>query len=340
MKFYFSVAWVSVVNLGAGCAGTSTAPAVTEGNASLGITSFQVNESAEQTTIVGLGAQNNEVGRLELVHGHFMPSEGFLEDSQGKVVEGRKLSMAIQGHTFLWETMGYTDTTHMPAMPAAEAVLAAFAEDPHIRPLLRKWSIGWDGPAIEAINGSEAAYDFMDCISGTAAPRFCGSGSGVTCTIIPGVTTNACAIGVSSGAYIISRAGMYPSDVPWSSQQIAAFCCPTQAVYAYKACAVHGLCVVGGSVTGSCTGATECPGGSCQFQSTCGSDTNKCQMCASFSYSGSCTMFTSGNSICADYCETTGAFCVSSRDCCNGAACCDEGLGLTTCSAFRTCPGR
>jgi hypothetical protein len=247
--------------------------------------------------------------------------------------------MAIQGHTFLWETMGYTDTTHMPEMPVAEAVLAAFAADPHVRPLLRKWSIGWDGSAIETTNSSEIAYDQVNCISGTSAPRFCGSGSGVTCTIIPGVTTNACAIGVSSGAYIISRAGMYPFDVPWSNQQIAAFCCPTQAVYAYKACAVNGLCVVGGSVTGNCTSATDCPGGSCQFQSTCGSDTNKCQMCAQFSYTGNCTMFTSGNAICGDYCQTTGSFCASSADCCNGAACCDEGLGLTTCTAFRTCPG-
>ena len=82
--------------LAAACEGDS-GPTKLPGNAALGVAEFQVNATDQLTTIVGVDAQGNEVARLDLVHGRFIPTPTEGDPYDSHEVDGRKLTIAIQG---------------------------------------------------------------------------------------------------------------------------------------------------------------------------------------------------------------------------------------------------
>src|SRR5262245_31241207 len=131
-----------------GCGGGSVSEVA--GNSALGIVRFVVDESPLRTVVRGLDADNKEVGRLELVHGRFRLSGIFAEGYDDPNVDGRKLDVSILGQEMRWQTEGFTPTLHMPSHPPDHWKLAAFLDDPHVAPILRRWQIGF-GP-IETIS--------------------------------------------------------------------------------------------------------------------------------------------------------------------------------------------
>jgi hypothetical protein len=265
------VSFVGLFALDAGCS-TPATPPVTAGNAGLGITQFQVNETAESTTIVGLDAQNQEVARLDFVHGRFMMSKEFGEPYGGTVVDGRSVHAQIQGHKFDWQTVGYTDTSHMPAFPDAESLLTAFLADNHVKPVLAQWQIGWEVKSATALPDGERQYD-VDCDSAGTSWASCPDHFTCYQTQAPG-TTVAC-----GGSYLLQGMTFYGS-----SQDMVSMCCSSgfrdSGFFAEKTCAHDGT------------------------SSSCGSGT-KCVACWSFPWDDHCSVYAvpNGNAFqdCHDY---------------------------------------
>ncbi len=79
------------------------------GNAALGIAKFETIDTADKTTVIGLDAKGQEVGRLDLVHGQFALSKNFQDDYPGESeVDGRKIDVAMHGqHRYALEKKGY-----------------------------------------------------------------------------------------------------------------------------------------------------------------------------------------------------------------------------------------
>ena len=303
----------------AACSNSSTK--ITEGNASLGIAKFQITEGAQVMTIIGLDTQANEVARLELTHGRYVPTDD-LGQQPGEAVDGRRLTVKVKDQTFEWQTMGYTDTTHMPSLVSQHRdLVAAFTADVHVQPLLHKWSIGWAGPEL----GGEVAYDQTGCVGGTSAP----SGCGATCALQDGETTPACNGNPVAAVYIVDTSSVQSEVVQ---------CCGTSysGNLTMKTCTTIHVCVGGSQAGQACTTNANCPSSTCDtghYTSACGSSANKCMPCGSpISYTGSCSLSTSGNSICYDYCNEAGTSCDEDADCCGGGACCDG-----TCTNEITC---
>jgi hypothetical protein len=323
--------------LAVGCSASSK-PEVTEGNPSLGISEFQVSESKELTTIMGLDAQSREVGRLELVHGRFVPTTD-LGQAPGESIDGRKLTVKIADQSFAWETIGYSDTTHMPQLPLEENRVAAFVADEHVRPLLQDWRIGWEGAPIEAnVDGEqEAAYSTVCGPTGSTAPSACESGgTNKLCSIGDGRTTMACAGGLTSGGYSVQ----YGFSSTYRVLSYAAFCCgPASGSggYAWKSCATQGVCAKFRDLDPDvpCTTDAQCPSTNCTFTSACGTTfhSQTCQACVdpAIPYSRSCQMSTSGTSIChnLDPCQPS----------CTGKSCGSDGCGGScgSCGAGASC---
>ncbi len=92
------------------------------------------------------------------MHGRFALTEIFKDDYPGESeVDGRKMDVTIRGtKKAIWETAGYEPVLHMPAHPPSERELAAFLADPHVRPVLDQWGIGFE-PFAVAVDG-EIAY--------------------------------------------------------------------------------------------------------------------------------------------------------------------------------------
>jgi hypothetical protein len=292
----------------AGCWGQ--AGNVTEGNANLGITELQVNDSKELTTIVGLDAHNHQVAKLELVHGRFVPTDD-LGQPPGETVDGRKLSMTIRDQSFTWQTLGYEDTTHMPALSSKQSYIAAFVADEHVRPVLQQWKVGWDEQPAQLAQGDEAKGILTCDLAGMLGtePVYCGSGSGVQCWIgndgANDVYTNAC---MGSANVVGAYSTFYATgDTSNGDNAFAAFCCgnPPPAItgiYAYKSCASKGHCAF--NANHQCTTTAECGGdGTCFWSSICGSstDSQKCIMCNQDAYTSSCAVSAAGRRICNVY---------------------------------------
>ena len=182
--------WFLVVGLAAGCSSAHIPDvSVPQGNAALGIAEYKVTDTAELTTIVGLDANKKEIGKLELVHGRYVLGEEY-EELAGSLSEGRKLTTSLwRDRTFQWETIGFTDTLSMPALPSELSEIAAFHADVHVRPLLETWKIGWVSTA--ANGNGEVAYDAACTYSGLSATACNGNGAPVTCAIPGGSTTPA-----------------------------------------------------------------------------------------------------------------------------------------------------
>jgi hypothetical protein len=273
MRFW-RAGWASVLALGLGC----TEPAATSGNAALGIAAFQVSDTAEETTIIAVDAEKKPVGRIDLVHGRFVPSRHGVEQV-GQEAVGRKLTVELRGRTTRWETHDFSDTMHMPALRTAE--LAALVADPHVRPLLERWRIGWDaaGEPPPSRGPGEVAYTSYSVGS-------CGN-------------TNTC-----------------PGDTTWDSAfsgNTVYQCCGsgTSGEYSTKACSCTTQCSGGSNNGGSCTSNSNCPGGACGYATACGNSGSLNQKCVP------CFKEYYGNNAIA--CDAYGGptFCIS----CDGPCC-------------------
>ena len=323
---------VQAVGCDGGTATTSTTG--TGGNASLGISAFQINETNELTTVVGVDAQNKEVARLELVHGNFMPTEDFGEENNGHLIDGRKLTVAIKGQTMSWETLGYTDTLHMPSLPRELNTVAALVTDQHVRPLLEKWSIGWDGET--GLGAGEVAYDNNgDPYHEGSNPTACNFNGGTgTCSIRSGTsgrtTTPACGGGAEWMGEVVDN---YTSNGDPYDGSTVFFCCGNGSSgnpngYAAKTCAAS-------------SGGTGCTAG--HFCSACGDGgSNKCISCINVAYSNDCTLWTQSDGSTGETevfhsydngaCLNAYDNCSGSNNCCYGTSC-----GLNWCWGGSSC---
>ena len=119
-------------------------------SSALAIAAVRAEETASRSSVVAFDAAGGEVGRLELIHGPFTLSEEFREESQALEVDGRKLDVSVLGDRLVWETAGYEPVLQLPAHPAGHGKLAAFLDDPRVKPVLDTWKIGFAGsPLVE-----------------------------------------------------------------------------------------------------------------------------------------------------------------------------------------------
>lgn len=268
-----------------GC--TATEPDVSTGNAELGIAAFQIQDTTSKTTVIGLDAQQHEIARVDLVHGRFALTSIFKDDYPGlDQVDGRKLDVSVGGQTQLvWETMGYEPALHLPRHPDNAHDVAVLLADPHVKPILDRWGIGFDSSA----TASDVAEDQYEggVMYGTN-PTWCGSlgPQSYQCgTARDGLVINQCGgTGVANDAKRLTRtAGSYGYD-----EYLIGQCCPANTGgvstpwFGKKACPTTGTAASTPSSSCGTVGANAackaCPGyplantGACQVNQVIGYD--------------------------------------------------------------------
>jgi hypothetical protein len=256
--------------LAVGC----VSPAPTPGP--LGIVSFEVRETTDTSTVIGRDADGREVGRLDLYRGPFTLSGVFAEDHDDPYVVGRRLSVRVLDQELSWETEGFTPTMGLPAHPASHAALAAFLDDPRVKPILERSGIAFEASADPPgytcdVNGTNACH----CV-------------GTICPTLFGATPGACGgLGGSDYVFIVHQRAtdayhVIPKDLPDThyDQSVVAQCCPyisdaQPAIFAKKTC----------PDSPTCSASTPCP-------STCGpvKTPGKCTACPMYPSNGKCTM--------------------------------------------------
>ncbi len=259
---------IGLMVLGVGCSGDA-APGANSGNAALGIASFAVEDSAMKTSVIGLAADGQEVGRLDLVHGRYALTELFKEDYPGESeVDGRKLDVTLhQTKKLIWETAGYEPVLHMPAHPRSELELAAFLADPHVRPVLDHWGIGFE--AFAGADGEIAYTNSTDSGNGStlncSGATTCGTGYG-------GATINTCG-GTNANAFAALRIQRSTPSYTYN-EYLLSQCCPansgspnvTYPWFAQKTCGLDaGKASTCGSSGGPCKGCPSYPAASGSF---------------------------------------------------------------------------
>ena len=129
-------------------AACDSSPPVAQGSDLLGIAAFNLTDTAERTTVVGVDSSGREVAVVDVVHGQFTMTA---EESPlvGTQVNGRDLRIEVGGETLTWQTIGYDDTSQMPPLDDPRfALIVKLVADDHVRPILQRWKIGWqDVPA-------------------------------------------------------------------------------------------------------------------------------------------------------------------------------------------------
>ncbi len=282
---------IGLMVVGVGCSGNE-APELASGNAALGIAKFAVEDGAHKTSVVGLAADGQEVGRLDLVHGRFALTEIFKDDYPGEsAVDGRKLDVTIRGtKKAVWETAGYEPSLHMPAHPPSEVELAAFLADPHVKPLLDQWGIGYEPFAgtdgeIAYTLGTSAGSTRLVCSGQTDCGSFVRGGNTLT--------MNTCGGGASADKAI--RLGRSTPTFSYDEYNIDQ-CCPTGSGgqsnpwFGQKSCpttTTQGACASGQSATTcgcaastaackSCTGYPANSGSFCDISIESGSNDRYC----------------------------------------------------------------
>jgi hypothetical protein len=233
-----------------GLAGCSTTPD-SGGNEALGIARFEVQETADRSTIVGLDDADQVVARVDLIHGRFTLTGQFRDDYDTATVEGRKLDVKVGGKTLTYETAGFDPVMHMPAHPLGTEGLGTFLDDPHVKPLLDRWQLGF-----ASSSDGETAYTYgitqgtsqYDCLTNIPTTE-CGTARGFNIGTCGGGVAPYQAYRVTRTTptytydeYVVDQycpAGSGGQSTPW---------------VAYKACPTTGT----GAQTGSCgtTGAT------------------------------------------------------------------------------------
>jgi hypothetical protein len=134
---------------GPGCHDISD-PLAVPGKGALGIARFSTVHTADQTTVVGLGADGAEIARLELSHGRIAVNEMYWDDWGAKEMDGRKVEVFIHGQWRLYSEIPGFDPVRRPGHPAGQQDLAMFLADPHVNAVTDRWGIRWEGPSLEA----------------------------------------------------------------------------------------------------------------------------------------------------------------------------------------------
>lgn len=225
---------------------------------SLGITELKITERAERTVITGLDAAKKTVAKLELIHGRFVPTEYGPEFGR-RIAQGRKLFVDVRGSVVTWETIGFTDTTGMPALPAELNQVATFLADQRVRSVLEKWRIGWAPNTARVVPKSPALpfagyYGFGIFRQDCSGLLFCGS--------VRGVVINTCAGNVIP-TYAL-RIGSVTAD-----EDVVAQCCPSGpngSVFAVKACSYNSNVTSCGIAPNACKA---CPGSPQPYATSC-----------------------------------------------------------------------
>ncbi len=161
--------------LGAGCVDSAQAPApapIVQGNSELGIARFEVVETASKTTVVGRDDAGAEVARMELIHGSFTPSAAFADTLGTDAIVGRKVDVAIGTKQLSYENLGFAPVMKLPPLTGKSAVLATFLADPHVKPVLDQWKLGWE--QVDA-NDESAYFNTQFQINGTGSYSCTGS---------------------------------------------------------------------------------------------------------------------------------------------------------------------
>jgi len=206
----------------------------------LGIADIRVTESRDRTTIVALDGQGLPVGRLVLIHGRFMPTEDYGPEYRSRPIDGRRLTVEVKGQRFGWETLGFTDTLHMPALPNGLSSVAAFLADARVRPVLERWRIGWVTTArarrVQGIDVDVVGTNATACAPSSSGPN------PLVCPIRAG-STLACAGGPAAQAFVVTQ-----DDSPEFAydQDVVSMCCnpnPSNPItgngfFAVKTCAI------------------------------------------------------------------------------------------------------
>src|SRR5262249_43595331 len=209
--------------------------------------------------------------RIDLVHGRFVPSGDDLGEA-GVEVEGRKLGVAVRGQTFAWETLGYSDTLGMPALPPGLDAVAAFVGDGRVRPTLAHWGIGWRERSLSSA-GDVRVCDRPDATYPGTDPSDCSRTScgnhprpGKLMCTIAAACTSACNGNGSYDAVVVRE-----DAATWGwNQDVVSMCCgsdPAAAFHAVKTCAWAA-------------------GSDGKFCSACGCSLNKCVACFSMADPG------------------------------------------------------
>lgn len=248
-----SIGWV-ILAMTMGC-GQEPVEEETTGNAELGIATFEVREEGDLTTILGLDARGDEVGRLELTHGRFALSPYFAADYATPEVDGRRLTVTVQGQRFNYETEGYAPLLAMPAHPASHWAVASFLDDPHVAPVLDRWQLGFE--AFQG--GDELAYGLTTGYSRGHNPVQCSSTSCGTVGPDPYFPTSGATINVCGGASPATEAWKitnYQScDFTFPNRYLVAQWCGAASTpfFATKVCPFSaGAMTPCGSSTGAC----------------------------------------------------------------------------------------
>ncbi len=215
-------------------------------NAALGIARFVTEETDLVTTVIGFDANGVEVGRLELVHGRFVPDPDSYEYIGSEEVDGRSVKVNMQdGTQFLWQNIGYHPTMTIPALDDGTPMLKAFVAEPIVKQVMADWKWGF-GDEDPYTSYTYAGYNFTDCGTSTT----CGAtlnGTAYSCGGSPSNPVNA----VKSG-YIEQGTGCGQSE----DQLIVAQWCPN-GNFSRKSCPTTagdntGLC--GTRTSGACVG--------------------------------------------------------------------------------------
>ena len=157
---------VLLVSFVAACTSGTSSYKVTGNSAlgDLGVASIKIaDDTAERTTIVALDDTQQKVGEIDLVHGAITLREDFYDGQGGQQAEGRDIHVVLRGQTFDWQTIGFTDTSHMPSIAAFFPVPAKFVADERVKSILAKWKIGWEGKAPAPQIAGETPYYATDC---------------------------------------------------------------------------------------------------------------------------------------------------------------------------------
>jgi hypothetical protein len=130
MKYTTSYAGIVTLIL-AGCS-----PAPQTNNTALGITGFEVTQSASELRIVGLDAKKAVIGEVHLTVGYVaVPDEGM----EG---QGRSLTVDVRGRRAEHKSVGFYPL-RLPLFKAEGEGLNAFLQDPSVAPLLAKWGVSF-----------------------------------------------------------------------------------------------------------------------------------------------------------------------------------------------------
>ena len=126
----------------------------------LGITSFDVQQTATELHIIGLDAQRAQVAELLLSVGRVVLPEENLDG------DGKKLSVQVMGAQVEHESVG-TAPVVLPFLD--DKNLVAFLVNPHVAPLVAKWGITFVDPATTAATTSADERPLAACTHATSA---------------------------------------------------------------------------------------------------------------------------------------------------------------------------